>query len=330
MRERIIMKKYHIGKNGPAVCRAEKGECPYGGETGVEEHYETFEEAQEVFEEMMENTIGTFATVKRKMTWEEHEKWNYEQFKKHYSDLATFKHDGGSDSNVSDILVKTPKKDFFVEVKSASGAASGQFVTTLDGGKYIPSKKNVHETSPITERIIKEINNRFEKFSVIGSKGIDLRFSGDTKIYTDWIKQHYKEKNAEFIAMQMEGEQVVMPLKSFEQNFDVRAEIRGKTSGTSPVAQQYRRGVTEYLENHGIKPYIESDRMYISPTQKIENRYFTTAGKNFFIGNVRDGKREIRKRSETKNPTVIFYVKPKEPKEKLETVDFRKVLEDLQ
>lgn len=42
------MSKYHINKNGvPAPCKAQQGKCPYGGEGGTENHYNTLEEAQE-------------------------------------------------------------------------------------------------------------------------------------------------------------------------------------------------------------------------------------------------------------------------------------------
>lgn len=48
------MKKYHIGKNGPAVCKAKGREnggrdCIYGAEG--KNHYDTYEEAQKVYEE---------------------------------------------------------------------------------------------------------------------------------------------------------------------------------------------------------------------------------------------------------------------------------------
>ena len=42
------MSKFHINKHGvPAVCKATKGNCPYGGESGSENHFDTQEEAQE-------------------------------------------------------------------------------------------------------------------------------------------------------------------------------------------------------------------------------------------------------------------------------------------
>lgn len=39
------MAKFHINKNGVAApCKATKGNCPYGGTTGNENHYDSLEE----------------------------------------------------------------------------------------------------------------------------------------------------------------------------------------------------------------------------------------------------------------------------------------------
>lgn len=52
-----MSRRYHINpKTGvPSICRAEKGNCPYGGETGEENHFATYSEAQkrsqEIFKE---------------------------------------------------------------------------------------------------------------------------------------------------------------------------------------------------------------------------------------------------------------------------------------
>ncbi|HHT97118.1 MAG TPA: hypothetical protein GXZ90_04400 [Clostridiales bacterium] len=41
------MSKFHINKHGvPAPCKAKKGNCPYGGESGNDNHFDTQEEAQ--------------------------------------------------------------------------------------------------------------------------------------------------------------------------------------------------------------------------------------------------------------------------------------------
>lgn len=42
-----MSQKYHINAKGvPAPCRAKKGNCPFGGEDGTENHFDTMEEAE--------------------------------------------------------------------------------------------------------------------------------------------------------------------------------------------------------------------------------------------------------------------------------------------
>lgn len=50
-----MTKKWHNGPNGPGTCRAVKGKCPFGG---AEEHFDSKEEAQKIFEEQSKKTYG--------------------------------------------------------------------------------------------------------------------------------------------------------------------------------------------------------------------------------------------------------------------------------
>lgn len=53
------MSKFHINKHGiPAPCKATKGNCPYGGSTGSENHYDSMEEAQKVVNKLNEKKYG--------------------------------------------------------------------------------------------------------------------------------------------------------------------------------------------------------------------------------------------------------------------------------
>lgn len=57
------MPQYHIGSNGPSVCRARVKPCPFGGETGTENHFSTKEECQTAYEQSMKNSIFTETPV---------------------------------------------------------------------------------------------------------------------------------------------------------------------------------------------------------------------------------------------------------------------------
>lgn len=56
--------RYHIGENGPGICTAKPGNCPFRTEEGTEApHYFSEAEAQKAFEKIMESENGTFKTL---------------------------------------------------------------------------------------------------------------------------------------------------------------------------------------------------------------------------------------------------------------------------
>lgn len=60
--------KFHVdpatGANGP--CGAQKGKCPYRGNTGIENHYDTKAEAERAGEKILEKLHGAFSKPKKK------------------------------------------------------------------------------------------------------------------------------------------------------------------------------------------------------------------------------------------------------------------------
>ena len=53
------MTKFHINKHGvPAPCRAKKGNCPLGGDSGTENHFDNVEDAQRHADEMFKEKYG--------------------------------------------------------------------------------------------------------------------------------------------------------------------------------------------------------------------------------------------------------------------------------
>ena len=57
------MTKWHNGPNGPGICRAEKGNCPFGG---ADSHYSSQEEAQETFDVKNSEEFGMLPGMKSK------------------------------------------------------------------------------------------------------------------------------------------------------------------------------------------------------------------------------------------------------------------------
>ncbi|MBR1424446.1 hypothetical protein IJ579_02660 [bacterium] len=78
--------------------------------------------------------------------WEEFEKQCTDYLNQEFCNFATFKTMGGSDSTVSDILVKTnTNKTFYIDVKH-SPAQCGQFVLLPDikTQKFVYSSRNIN------------------------------------------------------------------------------------------------------------------------------------------------------------------------------------------
>jgi len=62
------MTKYHINSQGvPAVCRAQAGNCPFGGN---EQHFTNIEEAQKFADKLNEDKYGIFKNVKANKVYE--------------------------------------------------------------------------------------------------------------------------------------------------------------------------------------------------------------------------------------------------------------------
>lgn len=53
-----MSRRYHINPElgTPSICRAEHGNCPYGGASGSENHFDTYSEAQKYSQEIFEKT----------------------------------------------------------------------------------------------------------------------------------------------------------------------------------------------------------------------------------------------------------------------------------
>jgi len=58
------MTMYHINSQGvPAVCKAKSGKCPFGGESGKDNHFDSFEDAQKEADSANESEFGLLSIV---------------------------------------------------------------------------------------------------------------------------------------------------------------------------------------------------------------------------------------------------------------------------
>ena len=105
--------------------------------------------------------------------WERFEIESIEYLQNTFGTLASFIHQGKSDSTVPDILVvKSDNTEFYIEVKYAP-AQCGQFVLipNLDTSTFEYSTKNKGQIDQYSQAIINYMNTDFDSFREAGSKG---------------------------------------------------------------------------------------------------------------------------------------------------------------
>lgn len=63
------MSKFHINKNGvPAACHAKEGNCPLGGNSGSERHFNSLEDAQAFVKQENEDNYGLLPGIQEEVT----------------------------------------------------------------------------------------------------------------------------------------------------------------------------------------------------------------------------------------------------------------------
>jgi hypothetical protein len=53
-----MSKRFHLGTRGPSICSAQKGNCPFGGDSGNENHFNTMAGAAEAYEQSMGGSLS--------------------------------------------------------------------------------------------------------------------------------------------------------------------------------------------------------------------------------------------------------------------------------
>ena len=73
---------YHINPytGVPGICHAKRGNCPYGGKSGVENHFSTYEQAQFVADKIQAEQFQDYKEIEKydkKRDWSASSKYNY-------------------------------------------------------------------------------------------------------------------------------------------------------------------------------------------------------------------------------------------------------------
>lgn len=249
----------------------------------------------------------------------------YEYLKKNYaSEKTDFNHEGGMNSTKSDIAaIINGKIDFYIEVKDAS-AQSGQFVLLPDlkNQEFIFSPRNHSEPNEMTNIIINYMNSDFPRFNNAGTAGETLDI--DTKIFADWIIDHYKRKNVKYI-ISYDNDYVIFPIRKFEKYFNIIAKYRIKKSGSCvPSAKDIptiKKRITEYYTTAQF--YQENKKLFVSIPKEIDKEKFILDNYTYYLSKQNSGNYEVRRLSNTYNMNVIFSVNLIKTQDKYDLEEFK-------
>ena len=244
--------------------------------------------------------------------WEDFEIECTNYLNKQFGAYAHFIHQGGADSTVPDILVKTNNgKTFYIDAKHCP-AQCGQFVLLpdIETCSFEYSRQNANRINAYAERIMNHMNTQFNEYREAGTAGKDIEMTNGPSIFSDWIIQAYEEKGAEFF---ITNDFTILPVERFQDYFEVTAKYRIKRSGSSSVGKSRLSPVLNYIKSHDYfltDSRIDGDKLFIESNRNLHNIRFILQQYEYMFSQ-RGEEFEIRKLSNTYNANVIFSIKQK-------------------
>lgn len=260
-------------------------------------------------------------------TWEEFEFSCTDYLNSTFGDCATFIHEGGSDSTVPDILVRTNSgRKFYIDVKHCP-AQCGQFVLlpNLKTQTFDYSPLNANPINPYAREIMAYMDCYFDEFKEAGTSGKDINMKNGSDIFASWIVYNYKNKGADYF---ITNGFTIVPIDRFSDYFYVSAKYRIKRSGSGSVGRGNIAGVRRAIESgdYGISSVrIDDTKMFVTSKRNIHNVRFILNGTEFMFS-ARGYEYEIRKLSNTFNANVIFSIDLKPGKKGLSRAEFSSLL----
>lgn len=255
--------------------------------------------------------------------WQDFELECTKYLNERFGAYASFEHQGGSDSTVADIKVKTKSgRVFYIDSKHCP-AQCGQFVLlpNISSGEFEYSPLNVNRINEYAIKIMDFMNDDFDEFREAGTAGKDINMKNGPEIFAAWIVQTYKEKGARFF---ITNDFKIVEIDDFAQHFCVSAKYRIKRSGSSGVGKSRLTEISNYLKNNfntisTIKS--EGEKLFLTATSNLHNTRFVYGEYEYMIS-ARDSEYEVRKLSNTYNANVIFSITNKNDEAGLSDSEF--------
>lgn len=240
--------------------------------------------------------------------WENFEKTCVDYLNNKFKQYAQFTWQGKSDSTKSDIEVITKNgKRFYIEAKHCP-AQCGQFVLlpNIETKTFDYSRLNVSPINPYSLTIISVMNKDFESYKEAGTKGKSIEFINSSKIFANWIKNYYKNKDTRFI---ITNNFEIFSIDDIENIFDISATYRIKRSGSGSVGNSKINIVKQFIkDNYPIdSTHYEQDKLFATSKYDLHNKRFILNSTEYMFSK-RENIYEIRKLSNTFNANVIFSI----------------------
>lgn len=230
-----------------------------------------------------------------------------------------------SDSTVSDILVKKKCGDsFYIESKSPV-SQSGQFVVRYNSATntFSLSPRNKHKSNSETQKILQELNNDAHNFSTSGTAGRNINIP--LSVMSEWIIQHYKDKDARYFMTEYGGNLVIAPIEKIADYFSIRATCREKKSGSSPTSRRAEAQVKSLISlAYPQATFSREGRKLFTEIDGVSQDEFTLDKYTYYLSPKGGSRYEVRKLSNTKNISIVFSIESKSVQDKQDLDAFEK------
>ena len=243
-----------------------------------------------------------------------------------FGNYAKFIHQGGTNSTVPDIFVKTVSGNAsYIDAKH-SPAQCGQFVLIPDfeTNSFKYSGQNVNHINKWANMIIKHMNKCFDEFRDSGTTGKDIILDNDQDIFSNWIIESYKDKNVRFF---ITNDYTILPIERFADYFEISAKYRIKRSGSSSLGKSRVAAYAQLLSNNTAHNYaitdvrVDGEKLFVSSDRELHNLRFIDRMYEYMFS-ARGCEYEVRRLSNTYNANVIFSIKFKSNMSGLSDKDF--------
>lgn len=241
--------------------------------------------------------------------WEKFEKDCTDYLNQKFGQYAVFRHQGGADSTVADILVQAENgENFYIDAKNCP-AQCGQFVLLPDlkSNTFKYSPKNATPFNPYAESIMNYMNSNFHTFLQAGTAGLDIQIENSRQVFSGWVIDTYQSKGVAFF---ISNQFTLVPIQQFSDYFDVTAKYRIKRSGSSQVGKSRISAVLKHIfaQDFGVADFrIDEGKLFISSPHDLHDRRFELQGKEYLFSR-RGCEYELRRLSNTYNANVIFSI----------------------